>query len=175
MNQLESNTALFYEPNFVCVPTYKYLQGAEGQPDAGAPQGYTHLMVYDSNNDGVTFKKPLRATTVTLFDQFYPYPSGGLTVSLGNPFLLLTPTKKIYKLGKKVAANGHWVFYYFEQPKAVDQTRDYINQLERNTVDVFYPNWLLVPTYKSPSSEHRPLGRLYRGTHSLFPLQRPGT
>jgi hypothetical protein len=173
MNQLESNTALFYEPNFLCVPTYKYLKSTEDQPDK-APKGFTHLMGYDEAYQGAAFANPLPATTVTLFDQFHPYPSAGFTVSLGNPFMLLTPTKKTYKKGKKVQDNGHWVVYYFPQPTAVNQTRDYVNQLERNTVNVFFPNFLFVPTYKSATPERAPR-RLYRGGHAPIPAQQPRT
>jgi hypothetical protein len=173
MNQLESNTALFYQPEFLCVPTYKYLASdlrngdAGGQPD-NAPKGFTHLMGYDDSYQGAAFANPLPATTVTLFDQFHPYPNAGFTVGLGNPFMLLTPTKKTYKKGKKVVDNGHWVVYYFPQPTAVNQTRDYVNQLERNTVNVFFPNFLFVPTYKSPTAERTPR-RLYRGGRAPIP------
>lgn len=179
MNQLESNTAVFLEPYFLCVPTHKYpvsaqaerVRGAREQPDVSAAKN--HLMGYDINNYGAAFANPLPGTTVRLYDQFFPYPSGGFLATLGNPFMLLTPTKKTYKLGKKVNDNGHWVIYYFAQPTATNETHRYVNQLEKNSVDVFYPNYLFVPTYKDPSSEPAPQGRLYHGGHSPIPPQHP--
>jgi hypothetical protein len=180
MNQLESNMAVFLEPYFLCVPTHKYPVGKEAisrireegaQPSVSA--AFDHLMGYDIYQNGAAFQNPLPATTVVLYDQFFPYPSGGFTATLGNPFLLLTPTKKNYKQGKKVAGNGHWVVYYFTQPTPVNQTHRYVNQLEKNYVDVFYPNFLFVPTYKNPSAEPAPRGQLHHGTYSPIPPQHP--
>lgn len=180
-NQLESNAAFFYEPYFLCVPTHKYpLSGApprigesEAQPDASP--AFDHLMGYDMFDYGATFANPLPATTVELFDQFYPYPSGGFTATLGNPFMLLTPTKKVYKLGKQVTGNGHWVVYGFTSPAPISQTRRYVNQLEKNSVTVTYPNWLFVPTYKYPSAQETPRGRLHGGKYHPAPPPQPAT
>ena len=80
---------------------------------------------------GVVFKNPLRMTTVKIVDQFYP---GGFTTTLGNPYILLTPTKKVYAKPRKVTPNGHWIWYSFQPQSSVEQPRDYVNQLKRNSL-----------------------------------------
>jgi hypothetical protein len=165
-NQLQENALEWVEPIALCVPTYKYLSGdASADAKGGPPPGFTHLMIYDSFDCvyinsvyycGVTFANALPATTVKIYDQFFP---NGFTTTLGNPFLLLTPTKKYYSNPRRVKPkpNGHWMIYYFEYPPLVDETRDYINQLEENTLTAYFPNWLMVPTYK-----YKPTGAVLR-------------
>ncbi|MGA8574074.1 MAG: hypothetical protein WB609_00100 [Candidatus Cybelea sp.] len=141
VNQLEKNSTTFVTPVALCVPTLKY-----GAP--ALPPHPNHLLVYDQLLQGASFVNPLQPTTVTLFDQFFP---SGFTVTLGNPFALLTPTEKklIHQKAIPVTPNGHWVEYSFTSPTKVSTTRDYTNQLETNTVNVFFPSFLLVPTNKS--------------------------
>jgi hypothetical protein len=158
-NQLEDNTTTFMTPWYLCVPTDK-------QSSEGNPRKDTHLMDYTytgvpSAPGGAYFPNPLPYTpNVTLYDQFHPYPNG-LTVNLGNPFKLLTPTeKKLYKSKPlkypkpgKGAQGTHWIVYQLTpQPHAVDTSRNYVNQLETSVVDVNYPTYLYVPTYKCPAS-----------------------
>lgn len=146
-NQLELSSLTWLVPFTLCVPTYKRLVGLdEGAP----PKGYTHLMVYYyetviSGIHGVVFKNALPSTTVTVQDQFYP---SGFTTTLGNPWMLLTPTKKYYGKPRKVAPNGHWIWYSFSPPYAAQGARRYVNQLEKNSLTAYFPNWLMVPTYK---------------------------
>ena len=141
VNQLERNSTTFMTPGVLCVPTDK--------EDAATPPPHAnHLLVYSQQLDGVTFTNPLPPTTVTLFDQFFP---SGFTTTLGNPVALLTPTEKKL-IGQKripVTPNGHWVKYQFQSPSHVSVTRNYANQLEQNSVNVFFPSFLLVPTNKS--------------------------
>jgi hypothetical protein len=139
-NQLERNATLWGQPLGLCVPTYKI---GSGPP----PTTYTHLMVYDTFFNGITFTNPLPATTVTLYDQFF---TRGFTTTLGNPYLLLTPTLKHYSHPRPVSPNGHWVVYNFTSPPPVQQPRGYINQLEKNSLVAFFPNFLFVPTFKYP-------------------------
>lgn len=94
---------------------------------------------------GVVFKNPLRMTTVKIVDKVYP---GGFTTTLGNPYILLTPTKKVYAKPRKVTPNGHWIWYSFQPQSSVEQPRDYVNQLERNSLIAYFPDWLMVPIYK---------------------------
>jgi hypothetical protein len=95
-NQLQASSLLWVQPFALCVPTYKY-SGA-GLSEGAAPKGYTHLLVYGyqvtmGSIHGVVFKNPVRMTTVKIVAQFYP---SGFTTTLGNPYVLLTPTKKVY-------------------------------------------------------------------------------
>jgi hypothetical protein len=147
-NQLQAASLLWVQPFALCVPTYKY-SGAGLSEDA-APKGYTHRLVYDyqvtmGSVHGVVFKNPLETTTVKIVDQFYP---NGFTTTLGNPFILLTPTKKVYAKPRKVVPNGHWIWYSFQPQSTVEQPRDYVNQLEKNSLTAYFPDWLMVPTYK---------------------------
>ncbi|HLY01414.1 MAG TPA: hypothetical protein VKR56_02850 [Candidatus Cybelea sp.] len=147
-NQLQASSLLWVQPFALCVPTYKY-SGA-GLWEGAAPKGYTHLLVYDNqvtlgSLHGVVFQNALQATTVTIADQFYP---NGFTTTLGNPYILLTPTKKIYAKPRKVVPNGHWIWYQFTPQTFVDDSRDYVNQLEKNSLTAYFPYWLMVPTYK---------------------------
>jgi hypothetical protein len=140
-NQLEMNSATFIKPASLCVPTDKL----DGAPPPVHPN---HLMMYSVKLQGASFVNPLPQTTVTLFDQFN---TNGFTTTLGNPVAFLPPTHKelIKRKPIKVTPNGHWVKYSFTSPAAVSEARDYINQLEKNTVYVFFPSFLLVPTNKS--------------------------
>lgn len=147
-NQLQASSIIWIEPFALCVPTYKSLQmgGLEG----AAPKGYTHLLVYDNqvtlgSLHGVVFKNALPSTTVTVADQFYP---NGFTTTLGDPYILLTPTKKVYAKPRTVVPNGHWIWYEFSPQVTVEDSRNYVNQLEKNSLEAFFPNWLMVPTYK---------------------------
>ena len=147
-NQLQASTTVWAQPVGLCVPTYKYL--ATGVAEGAAPKGYTHLLVYDNyitigSLQGVVFENPLQSTTVTVVDQFYP---NGFTTTLGNPYALLTPTKKVYAKPRKVVPNGHWIWYQFTPQTHVDQSRNYINQLEKNSLTAFFPFYLMVPTHK---------------------------
>ena len=174
-NQLEFNSIEWSYPYGLCVPTYKYTKAGsrergEASEQAGkGPKGYDHLMAYDGGQGGATFANPLPQTTVTLYDEFYPQ---GFTVTLGNPVGLLTPTKKqlFGKPLKGFKPNGHWVDYYFQQSQTVQDTRDYVNQLERNTVTVYYPTTLLVPTYSTCPNCPRTSTRRWNAGHGSTPL-----
>jgi hypothetical protein len=171
-NQLQKSSIIWSYPVVLCVPSQKYLYTPPPSPEpTGPPAGYTHLMlysnaVYDNGYYGVTFANPLQATTVTIYDQFYP---NGFTTALGNPAFLLTPTKKHYKKPRKVMTNGHWALYYFTPPPLVSQTRNYVNQLEENQLTAHFPDWLLVPTYKyKPRKESLLQGQLQSSAYSIF-------
>jgi hypothetical protein len=141
VNQLEKNSATFMTPGVLCVPTDK-------EDASPPPTPHNHLLVYDGKLQGAEFEKALPKTTVTLYDQFFP---SGFTTTLGSPVALLTPARKelINQKPIPVKPNGHWIQYAFRSPAAVSETRNYINQLEKNTVNVFFPSFLLVPTNKS--------------------------
>ncbi len=141
VNQLEKNSAVFMTPSVLCAPTDK-------EDASPPPTPHNHLLVYDEKLQGAQFEKTLPTTTVTLYDQFFP---SGFTTTLGNPVALLTPARKelINQKPLPVKPNGHWVQYAFTSPAPVSETRNYINQLEKNTVNIFFPSFLLVPTNKS--------------------------